>query len=236
MRNKRVMPAAAIFIIGAIGVFAQMQSSPPTLDHRERTAKNAALFSHLDSKRRLETAKPDANGVIDLTPAVIFSYPGRSSNDTPQKEIAALARVSDAIVEGVAERREAALTSTHSSVFSEWTIRVSRIFKNGYKVDIPWGGTIIGIHSGGDLIINGIRVQAHSPSEPELSLQHKYILYLGAIPESQSFIMRRPFFDVTADAPVFLQDPKYTASTLWEFCARTTSEDLEAAVLSSVNP
>jgi hypothetical protein len=232
MRNIR-----AALIIAAIGVFAEAQSGPAPLDHRERTAKNATLFPHLDSNRRLETVKPDANGVIDLAPrGLLYTYPGRASTDTPEKELAGLARVSDAIVEGVAERREPALTATHSSVFTEWTIRVTRILKNDFKVDIPYGGTIIGAQSGGDLVINGIQVQAHPPSDPELSLQHKYVLYLGAVPESQSFTVRRPFFDVTGDAPVFMRDPKYTTSTLWEFCAAATSDSLETAVLRSVYP
>lgn len=236
MKNKRVTLALTASLLAAVGVFADAQSRLAPVDHRERTAKNATRFPHLDSNRRLETVKPDANGVIDLTPRLRYSYPGRASTDTPEKELAGLARVSDAIVEGVAERRESALTSTHSSVFSEWTIRVTRILKNNFKVEIPLGGTIIGVQSGGDLIINGIRVQAHSPSDPEVSLQHKYVLYLGAVPESQSFIVRRPFFDVTGDAPVLMSDPQYTTSTLWEFCAATTSEALEAAVLRSVYP
>jgi hypothetical protein len=236
MRNIRVTLSLAALIIPAIGTFAQAQSGPAPLDHRERTAKNATLFPYLDSNRRLETVKPDANGIIDLAPHLIYSYPGRSSTDTPEKELAGLARVSDAIIEGVAERRESALTSTHSSVFNEWTIRVTRILKNDFKVDIPFGKTIIGAQSGGDLVINGIRVQAHSPSDAELSLQHKYILYLGAVPESQSFTVRRPFFDVTGDAPVFMCDPKYTTSMLWEFCAAATSESLEEAVMRSVYP
>jgi|ERR1017187_921123 hypothetical protein len=237
MRYIRAALALAALIIPAIGAFAQAQSGPAPLDHRERTAKNATLFPHLDSNRRLETVKPDANGVIDLTKrGLLYTYPGRASTDTPQKELSGLARVSDAIVEGVAERCESALTATHSSVFSEWTIRVTRILKNNFKVDIPLGGTIIGAQSGGDLVINGIRVQAHSPSEAELSLQRKYILYLGAVPESQSFTVRRPFFDVTGDAPVFMCDPKYTTSTLWEFCAAATTDSLGAAVLRSVYP
>jgi hypothetical protein len=138
MNKRRVISFSVVLaglIVGLVAVAPEGKGPSPEQD---RTAKNSEHFQYLDSGRPMEAMAPDPDGVIDLFGNDrVHQYPGRATTDTPEKEMHSLARVADAVIEGVTEQRSSALTANHLAVFTEWTIRVTRIFKYTDKTEIP---------------------------------------------------------------------------------------------------
>jgi hypothetical protein len=84
-------------------------------------------------------------------------------------------------VEGTTEQRLSALTPRRSFVYSDWEIRVSRVFKNVSSVPIVPGGLITVVQAGGRLTINGRAVFAHLADLPEYALNQRYLLCFSSL-------------------------------------------------------
>jgi hypothetical protein len=218
--------------IGIVGAVLCAQDDAKDRLARQRLEKNAQFVIWHDlPNRRIENMKPYA-GVIDLSQDMINDYAAPFPPLNLEQELYKNAKRSDAIVIGTALGKLSALTPGHSYVYSDWTIKVSRVFKNVSKIGAAPGDEITVVEPGGDLTIDGVHVQAHNKSEPELTLGHEYILYLKAHPESSSF-QGYPRIDVTAGKLDLLLDPR-DPTPLREFCQSISMDAFLAAVQNNL--
>jgi hypothetical protein len=128
--------------------------------------------------------KPYA-GVIDLSQDMLNDYAAPYPVRTPQQELDADAKRADTIVIGTATGKLSALTPRHCYVYSDWTIKVTKVFKNVSTLEVIPGSEITVVEAGGDFTINGVRVVGHDRAAPELTVWTR----LRSLPESLSGIV-----------------------------------------------
>lgn len=105
-----VLPGTPI----CISVAAQI---PPASElKQQRLAKHSERFQYYSSARRAETAKPNAENIIDLSQDLLNDYADDRGISTPQQELHRLSQSVGAIILGTATERESALNPQHSFV------------------------------------------------------------------------------------------------------------------------
>jgi hypothetical protein len=154
-----------------------------------RLAKHAALFTYRTSPGwpRLESLKPDSDGIIRTQRVTIADYMARSSKDirTKESELAKQAKRADAVISGTISRRYSAIDPTHTFLYSDWIVAVGRVYKSSSTVQV--GSEIVVTREGGDLILDGQRIIDADPLFPEFILNRKYVFLLRALPDTASF-------------------------------------------------
>jgi len=192
---------------------------------QDRLTKHATFFHPYELKRRVEDMKPNAQGVIDLTPMTIVDY--AMTVPTPTEELQLHARLSDTVIQGTAEARYSALTPGHSYLYSDWILKVTRIFKGSSLIPFKVGDRITVARSGGELMFNNQHVIAHDMTFPDFAIGKQYVLYLTADVQTASFIASAEgSVDVSGAMPVFLLDPKDQVTNLRPFSSMPTAEFL----------
>lgn len=208
--------ALALVTLACVLAIAQTEIASPA--RQKRLDKHALLFGEYDSNQRLESVRPNPAGVIDLSQNMRHFYSVPPGIQTPEDELALAANYADAVVEGAAVRRYSALTAHHSFVFSDWTVTVTRVFKNSSSIQVPVGTEITVTRPGGNTVVSGRQVTAQDKSFPDFITGHQYVLYLRALPETSSFqAMSHALFDVSGRTPIPLLDPEWRSTTLRAF-------------------
>jgi hypothetical protein len=197
---------------------------------QERIAKNGALFerSRPDIDRRtVENVWPNANGEIDLSRIVISDYVD-IGDPTPEQRLGFLAKEADAVVQATTEQQSSFLTPRRTTVFSEWEVRVTNVFKNASSLPVQQGSLIRLVRPGGRLTWRGRTVFAREAEFPDYTLRRTYVFYLMAIPETESF---RPAntFELSDGHVQYLTDPMKPIK-MRSFCAELTPEQFLQAV------
>jgi hypothetical protein len=194
---------------------------------RDRLTKHAALFQRYELKRRVEDMKPNGQGVIDLSPMIIVDYAMTVPPPTPTEELQTHARISDTVIQGIAEARYSALTPGHSYIYSDWVLKVTRIFKGSSLIPFKVGDRITVARSGGELMFNNQHVVAHDMTFPDFAIGKHYLLYLTADVATASFIAGpEGSVDVSGATPVFLLDPNDQVTNLRPFSSMSTADFL----------
>jgi len=216
----------SVAILGCVCVaaWAQTDEQPAIQD---RLTRHARLFRRYELKRRVEDMKPNAQGTIDLTPTIIIDYAVTVPPPTPSEELQLRARVCDAVVQGTTEARYSALTPGHSYIYSDWIVRVTRVFKGTSLVPFKVGDRITVARPGGELRFNNFDVVARDETFPDFAIGREYILYLVADAETASFIAGpQGSVDISGPKPVFLLDPKDRVTNLRPYSSRPTADFL----------
>lgn len=206
------------------------QTSPSAEERRARLAQHADLFRHYTAPRavRVESRKPNASGVIDLSVRPINDYMARDVPLTPVEELAELAGQVTSVIRGTTVQQASALNPEHTFLYSDWSVKVAAVIKNSSGVPIAMGDTITVVRPGGNIVFGGVPVTAGDPTFPDFSLNHDYLLYLTADSASSSFVaMQGGSFDITGSSPGILADPKNPTSAR-AFSAYTTTAFLDA--------
>ena len=207
---------------------ASAQTEPPGVTGR--LAKHAVLFQMYDTKRRAEDVKPNAQGIVDLSPQIIKDYGARITQITPDEELQEQAQRSDAVVIGKMVRRYSALTQGHSFLYSDWVVNVSTVFKGTSLVPFRVGDDIAVTRTGGDLVLNGRHLVARDMTFPDFGVGREYVLYLFAHADSASFIaFAEGSIDIAGPKPVPLFDPN-DPTTLRGFCNSVSTAQFVSAV------
>jgi hypothetical protein len=83
---------------------------------------------------------------------------------------------------------------------------VSKIYKNKSTVQVDSEITVT--RMGGDLTLNGRHIIDEESIFPEFAMNHDYVFYLRALPETSSFYaLSGETFDVTGTTPILLAGP-----------------------------
>lgn len=234
MRCKAVLALFGV-AISTFSVLAQDVKLDETAV-QARLAKQASLFRRYGTRRRADDLKPNARGVVDMSPTVVINYIPRSEPFSPRDELNERAKLSEAIVQGTAERRYSVLTPTHSFIYSDWVVKVSSVFKGTSLVPVKVGDEITVFRPGGEVLLNGLPVVARDMTFPDFAVGKEYVLYLGAHADSSSFeAFDGGSFDVSGAHPVPLIDPRNTVSVLPKFCAAISTADFIGEVQRSAN-
>jgi hypothetical protein len=203
---------------------------------QERVAKNGALFEarhkmiHLD--RTVDKAQPNAQGEIDLSRNTLYDYVDMSEDFTPEQELHFLAKKAEAVVQGTTERQSSFLTPMRTTVFSEWDIKVERVFKNTSSIPVLEGSLITVVRPGGRLIWGWRTVFAREPAFPDYSLKRSYVFFLSGLPDTQCFRPTKAF-ELAPNRVQYMGDPG-EPTKLRPFSASVSSDEFLAAVERSV--
>jgi hypothetical protein len=188
---------------------------------QERLAKHAEVFmAYAGNPRsiRLEDLKPDSEGIIASDRRAGVTY--MMFLDGPITEAEELKRLAGrvdvkAVISGTTVRRYSAIDPTHAFLYSDWIVKVSKVYKNKSTVQV--GAEITVTRMGGDLTLNGRHIIDKDPIYPEFALNHDYVFYLRALPDTSSFYaLGAGTFDVTGATPILLADP-HNPTGLWAF-------------------
>lgn len=201
---------------------------------RARLAKHAEVFQR-GSRRgwpRLEDMKPNAQGIIDHERVEVADYMLNSRPLTPTQELARLAGRVDAVISGTTAARYSALDPTHTFLYSDWIVNVAKVYK--YPAAIRVGSEITVTRTGGDLILNGRRIIDRTPIFPDFALNHQYVFFLRALPDTSSFqALSGGTFDVTGAAPILVVDP-HNPTGMRAFSTWSTADFLSEVERSAV--
>lgn len=184
-----------------------------TEDERARGARLAkhedvfrAFAAHAGSPR-LEDMKPNPQGVILHERMEIRDYMLPISPLSETDELKGLASRVDAVIAGTTVNRYSAIDASHTFLYSDWIVKVSKVYKNASTVQVGSEATVT--RMGGDLMMHGRRIIDKLPAFPDLVIGRDYIFYLKALPETSSFLAISGWtFDVTGTSPVLLADPR----------------------------
>jgi hypothetical protein len=192
-----------------VGIFGMVlaQTDDPVI--QERLAKHANLFAvGRPNWSRLEDLKPKSQGVVVYEPAITRDNMLHEPPHSPAEELAYFGARTDAVISGTTLKQYSAANSLHTFLYSDWIISVTKIYKNTSTVPAQIGGQITVTRRGGDLVLNGIRVIARDRTFPDFAINHQYVFYLKALPETSSFqAISGATFDVTGTVPLLLLDP-----------------------------
>lgn len=238
-RNWKILSGRSLMVpllLAALGSPAAGQDDRAAQERSERLAKHALLFKVLYGSPTLENTPPNVSGEIDLTSRAMLDYVVVGGPRSSQKIFKDIANGADVIVLGVAERQESALTAQRTSVFSEWDVRVTRIFKNTSSIPSHLGDVITIVRLGGRLVVNGRVVLARDRHLPDWAPAHAYLLYLKSLPDTRSFQPVEKGFEMTPDGPKCLVDLDFSPPQRTKFCASLSSRGFFKAVERSVVP
>jgi hypothetical protein len=233
MKLARRLPVC-LLLFAAAWCLASAQSDRAAQQRQERLAKHAELFKSSSIGPPLEQRKPNAKGEIDLSQHWILDYAVSEEVITPDRMFAAWAAHSDVIVEGTAEQWYSALTQRRNFVYSDWEFRVSRVFKNTSSLPVVQGDLITVVQAGGQLTVDGRTVFAHLTGVTEYKLNQSYLLYLQALPESQSFRSYGQGFELDPRGPKCMFDDDGLGPQLKALCKSLSYATLVSAVEKSV--
>jgi hypothetical protein len=230
-------------LLGALGLAILLAprwgtAQTPQLDDRtiqDRLAKHADLFK-VGGPRwvRLEDMKPNAQGVIDYQRSVIYDYMRYDPPLTPEQELAQMAKGADAVVSGPAVGRYSAANPLHTALYSDWVVSVTKVYKNSSTIGVQAGSEITVTRIGGDLALNGHRVIYRDSAFPDFAMNHTYVFYLRAHPDSSSFgAISGGTFDLTGTTPALLADPR-NPTGMRAFSQSSTTEFLAAVERSTI--
>jgi hypothetical protein len=207
-------------------------ASSQTIDQQQTLAKHAALFKIGNPRdQRLEDRQPDPDGVIYFHHNIIDDYMARIQPLTPAQELAELAAHVDAIVSGTTVNRYSAPNALHTALYSDWIVKVTQVYKRTPAIQTEITVTRLG----GDTNLAGHRVIYTDPTFPEFTMNHEYVFYLHALPESSSFqAFSGATFDITGDNPLLLTEPN-NPTHMREF-SKSSKSDFLASVKKSVVP
>jgi hypothetical protein len=95
----------------------------------------------------------------------------------------------DAVIEGTVQDSEAALTEERTFVFSDYTVRVSRIFKNITSQTIRDTDELVVTRAGGEVPHSGRnkKLRASDDAYPPLEIGSTYVLFLKYFSEPDTF-------------------------------------------------
>ena len=213
-------------------MFAQAQAG---LSAEARLAKHAEVFRHQAlpaGSARLEDIRPNAQGVIYHQRTEIAEYMHDFPPLTPEQEIGRLTARFDAIVMGVATQRHSAIDPTHTFLYSDWVIKVSKVFK--YPTAFQVGSEVTITRLGGDLTLDGRRIIDETPLFPDLALGRQYVFFLKALPDTASFLaVSGATFDVSGATPFLVADP-HNPTAMRAFGSGPTAELISAVERSVV--
>jgi hypothetical protein len=217
-------------------LLASYLASSQTIDQQETLAKHAALFKFgTPREQRLEDRQPDADGVIRYQHVMIADYMARIQPLTPAQELAELTARVDAVVSGTTVNRYSAPNTLHTALYSDWIVKVTQVYKRASSIPTEPGAEITVTRLGGNLNLAGRRVIYTDPIFPEFTMNHEYVFYLHALPESSSFqAFSGATFDITGDKPLLLTDPK-NPTHMREF-SKSSKSDFLTSVKKSIVP
>jgi len=199
---------ACSLLVGGLG-----WSQVPDSAARLRLARHAALFrlGSADSSSSLEYLEAHSSGPIELSITRINDYMSFDPPHSAADDLAQLVKSCDVVAVGTTTRQDSALNFEHTFVYSDWQIDVTRVLKNASSVPVRAGSAVTAVRAGGSLTVDGRLVTAHDSTIPDLTLNHTYVLFMEALPETSS--MRSGIaFDVTGKFPVFIDDPRNPTS------------------------
>jgi hypothetical protein len=97
----------------------------------------------------------------------------------------------DAVVSGQTTSKTAHLSDDETLVFTQYDFVVDSIFKNNSSEMLGLAKTIQVVRPGGDIILNGLRIQVKDFSFEMLEKQKNYLLFLKYVPDAHGFIVLR---------------------------------------------
>ncbi len=130
------------------------------------------------------------SSVFIAYPDVPLMHQHASKGPLPGADLALLAANSDLVVEGIPESRKSGACQMNTFVCSDYTVFVTRIWKNN-GVAVIAGQTIIAARAGGEFTLNGISVHGIDPNFHLFKLHEKYVFFLKQVPESGAFIVHQ---------------------------------------------
>jgi hypothetical protein len=220
-------------LVSIVLLFAARMASaqPAQLDQhtiQERLSKQAVHFRQgLPKQPPLEEMTPNADGVVEFQPMVINDYMMRSPPLTPAQELEETAIHSDAILIGTTVKRYSAANARHTLLYSDWVVKVTKLYKNKSTVEAKVGAEITIARTGGDLWLNGRHVVYREAWFSEFDPDHTYVFYLRADPDSTSFFANGgATFDITGEKPILFAEPKNPTS-MKSFSLSSTAEFLK---------
>lgn len=225
-----------LLLLAAVGRPVVGQDDRAAQERKERMATHALLFKEHGRGPTIENTPVNASGEIDLTPRGSYDPVAPLGPVSAEAQFRNYANEADVIVEGVAKRQDSALTPARTFVFSEWEIVITRVIKNKSSVPVPPGGMIRVVRPGGRLVVNGRVVVARDPVLSDYTLEHTYLLYLRALPETDCFQSLYSGFDVTGGVPrclTLLDDP---VPQRRQFCASLSAKGFFSAIQKSIAP
>jgi len=98
----------------------------------------------------------------------------------------------DLIVMGMPVSARSIPISNRSFLFTQYTVRLSRIFSDDTRGLSP-GDTIIVSRGGGSLVVDGVPVRAVDPAFDQFTLHEPLILMLKAIPKTGTYLAVAPW-------------------------------------------
>lgn len=226
-----------ISLLLAEGVFAQ---APPSLSTPGSDAKLAAYFDALSYSVTIEQRIADAtkaNAGQKPNDIVIQGSSGERFVDhgsplarqtkLPPLLLSAVAN-SDLVVMGTVLTSRSLATNDHTFVFTEYTVRVDRVFFDKTNSVSPLQ-TIIVSREGGSVAMDGVLVKAVAPDFEQFSPNQQYVFALKSLPGTDAYKAVAPWTYEVANGLVLsaskLETKTERRKTLPEFIS-----DLEAAV------
>jgi hypothetical protein len=135
---------------------------------------------------------------------------------------------SDLVVMATVEGFHSLPNKNHSFLFTEYTVRVNRVFLDKSRV-VAAGDTILVSREGGSFELDNVVVKAVEPAFDRFSLHQPYIFALKTIPGTGTYRATAPSTFVIADGLVSSAS-KLEARTERNKSLSDFSSDLEAAV------
>lgn len=215
--NKRLY-VLLIFVFGL--PISQLIAQRHNMTPAERLALHARLYANpnYNSGEPYTKRSPNSQGIIHLTAGPFIDYAYSPGPPDPRAALSALAHYADAVALIKATSVAAALTSNQSFIYSDWTTTVSRVFKNYSPLPLSPGGQCVITNPGGTLKIDGVTLIAEDPGLPNLQADNTYLVFLKALPDSDSFqIIRNAFFQLSGQKIRFLSDPRYRDDAIPDF-------------------
>lgn len=156
--------------------------------------------------------------------------------NTAENFLLAWSKYAPTVIFGTTVRRDSARTAKRCALFSDWEVRVTRVFKNASPIPVEEGDTITVAQIGGTVVENGRVYVYSSPDIPTYGLNGTYVLFLLANPESASFeSISDSAVDVTDKALRILRNPKGPVKPAeWE--KTLTSEEFLALAERTIIP
>ena len=177
--------------------------------------------------------RPDKNGVIDLSATMLNDYAtSLAAPSHPATALRSMFAYASVVVACTAIKQQSTLTPRGSYIISDWTMEVTRVFRN--QSSIPIGQTITVTRTAGSVTVGNLKLVAHDGNFADFQLQHQYVLLLVPLPNTGSFMAREnASFDVTGPATIYMTDPwaDYT-NVLKQWTASFSGRDFTDMVTS----
>ncbi len=175
-------------LISAVFICSASQATDQTASSQKlRLERHADVhgFRRGFSGKPIEQMTPNAFGEIDLSGGLLILHAQMPGSPTPSLsgQLRHLAKESILVVRASAESYISALTKDHAFIYSDWTMKISEVYKNASGHSVRQGDEITVTRTGGRLVWNSRVAYAHDANFPDFVVGEDYVLYLRRVPD-----------------------------------------------------